>query len=153
MSKMSEVAAAKDRMAEIDAVDFWSLSDEAQDTLRGEYLQVRNVLLAFYGRDADCALIDPWACESFSDLYKDETGIRPRGVFSYATVHALIAKTQVDPAEAEQREAGVEGDRFDPDLESLPDDDDTVDYAAIDFQDKYGSSPFAALAVLLETAQ
>ena len=142
MGKMNELSLVVDRVNEITR-GFFGKSEQEQEVLRTEYRNVlQPALLAAYGEDAYCHMVDPWMAETFSDLYKDRNGIRPRG-FSYKYMAEWMAN--IPPLEDGDEiyaddEDEVDGDRFDPDISQWGKDEDEIAAAARDFEEVYGVS-------------
>ena len=61
--------------------------------LNEEYDAIVAKLLEVLGDDAHCCEVDPGLWDTFSDLYKDDVGSRPRGHFTRAQVLDYLTKT------------------------------------------------------------
>jgi hypothetical protein len=62
-----------------------------RDAIVEEYDAIVELLLATLGENTHCSKIDIEMFSLFSDLYKDRTGVRPRGeLWSYARVKAWL---------------------------------------------------------------
>jgi hypothetical protein len=103
--QMSEVAAAKARMAELGSLSF---DDPVASSkmLIAEYDTLRGVLLSYYGPKGDAKTIDPWAFRRYETLFTD-------GVFVLAASYSMM-QDRLEAAEKSGYPDG--GDRFDPDI-------------------------------------
>jgi hypothetical protein len=132
MGRMSELFTVEQRVSEI-TERFWDADEAEQAVLRAEYREVlQPALLAAYGPNESCFIVDPWTAETFSDLYKDRNGFRPRS-FNYRAMMDWMAN--IPPLEDE--------DRFDPDITKWDDadeDEEDVMERAADFEQVYGVS-------------
>ncbi len=139
-----EIAALEARASEL--YDGYFLKSEAEQTaMTEEYKNViQPALLAHYGADALATLVDPWMAETYSDLYKDRAGFRPRG-HSYATMKDFMDNIPpLEEDEPEDRDARLEAM-----IDTYYSFDDTTEAELRDFEDVYGVSGrlFAASAL------
>jgi len=162
MGKMNELSQVVARVNEV-TEGFFRCSEAEQEARRTEYRTVlQPALLAAYGEDAPGHMVDPWMADTYSDLYKDRYGCRPRE-YSYRTMKSFMdnippledfldEEDEMDGIERAQLEAAFpsltggeqddedEGDRFDPDITKWVSDEDEVAAAARDFEEVYGVS-------------
>lgn len=142
MGKMNELSQIVARVNEV-TEGFFRCSEAEQEARRTEYRTIlQPALLAAYGEDAPGHTVDPWMADTYSDLYKDRNGSRPRG-HSYKYMAAWMAN--IPPLEDgddifADDEDEAEGDRFDPDISKWGSDEDEVAAAARDFEEVYGVS-------------
>ena len=141
---MTDIAALEARASDM-YIGYFRKSEAEQTAMTEEYKTViQPALLAHYGADALATQVDPWMAETYSDLYKDRAGFRPRG-HSYATMKSFM--DNIPPLEEDEPE-----DR-DARLEALIDTyysfDDATEADLRDFEDVYGVSGrlFAASAL------
>jgi hypothetical protein len=135
MGKMRDLFTLEQRVAEI-SEGFFQASEAEQEARRAEYCnELQPLLLKAYGEDALGIKVDPWMAESYSELYKDRYGSRPRG-HSYRYMAAWMEN--VPPLEDFEEEY-VEGDRFDPDISTWGSEEDTLERVA-DYEAVYGVS-------------
>lgn len=133
MGRMAELFTVEQRVSEI-TERFWDADEAEQAILRKEYREVlQPALLAAYGPYESCFMVDPWMAETFSDLYKDRNGIRPRS-FNYRAMVEWMSN--IPPLEEDE----PEGDRFDPDITKWVDDEDEFAAQVRDFEEVYGVS-------------
>lgn len=148
------IAALEARAAEMFS-GYFQKPEAEQDAMTAEYKNViQPALLAHYGADALGNVVDPWMAETYSDLYKDRYGFRPRG-HSYAVMKAFmdnippLVDDNEDEAEAEEQAR----------LEAMTDSyyslDARTEEELRDFEDVYGVSGhlFAASALRRVGAQ
>lgn len=131
---------------------YFQLSDAQQEAATVEYTTVlQPALLAHYGPDALATVVDPWAADTYSDLYKDRNGFRPRG-HSYATMKAFMDNIPPLEDDADEPHDGEEDDRQ-AELAQMIDAyysfDDQTEADLRDFEEVYGVSGrlFAASAL------
>lgn len=142
---MTDIAALEARASDM-YIGYFRKSEAEQTAMTEEYKTViQPALLAHYGADALATLVDPWMAETYSDLYKDRAGFRPRG-HSYATMKSFM--DNIPPLEDED-----EPEDRDARLEALIDTyysfDNQTEADLRDFEDVYGVSGrlFAASAL------
>lgn len=141
MGKMNELSQVIARVNELHE-GYFQCSDAEQEARTAEYQTVlQPALLAAYGEDASCYMVDPWMAECFSDLYKDRNGIRPRD-FSYKYMAEWMANIPPleDSDELFADDEEVDGDRFDPDISKWGEDEDDFEARVRDYEDVYGVS-------------
>ncbi len=137
MGKMNELSQVVARINEL-YEGYFQCSDAEQEARTAEYKNVlQPALLAAYGENAYCHMVDPWQAETYSELYKDRNGFRPRE-HSYKTMAAWMAN--IPPLEdSDELFADEEnGDRFDPDISKWDEADDDFEARVRDYEDVYG---------------
>lgn len=110
----------------------WDMNETDARIASLEYGMLVGQRLVHLGPNVDAHLIDPWMADTYSDLYKDRYGTRPRG-HSYATMKAWM--DNIPPLEPQDDELDI------ADWEINPSDvDDSTMIKLLDFQEVYGIS-------------
>jgi hypothetical protein len=137
MGKMNALFTLEQRVAEL-TTGFFQCSEQEQVARAQEYTtELQPALLAAYGEDGPAHKVDPWMFDTYSDLYKDRNGVRPRGD-NYRTMATWMAN--ISPLPPLDDEEEVDGDRFDPDISGWEAEDDDLAIRVRDFEDVYGVS-------------
>ena len=144
---MTQAIAALEARAVEMFVGYFQKSEADQEAMTAEYKDViQPALLAHYGADACATVVDPWMAETYSDLYKDRYGFRPRG-HSYATMKAFM--DNIPPLEDFIEDEAEQKARFEAMIDSYYSFDARTEEELRDFEDVYGVSGhlFAASAL------
>ena len=135
MSKLSEVAHAKQRVVEIMEELVYGDNEAA---LMAEYNEIVPILLAYHGENGQADDIDPLTNETYHNVYKSEHGVRPRG----HTYKMMIDYLDEQRAKSDLEQFGDEPATFVLSDEFLTADETDVMQRLEDYRDVYGVSGF-----------
>jgi hypothetical protein len=109
----------------------WHMDEPAAIEAREEYKQYVQKNIQLFSVDAPAGMIDPWMADTYSDLYKDRYGFRPRG-HSYLSMKQWMDNI---PPLYHDDDDDLWVEEYNP-----SDRDESEIIRALDFKDVYGIS-------------